>query len=410
LCACRRIGAVVLACALAAGVASAGAGAAGAPSAAAADAENAFALSLLGQLGGSGNVVYSPYSVDTALTMVDAGAAGPTAAQISHVLGAASNAEATSNAAALRGVVQGAAAGAGTANAPTLELANALWTQRGVTLQTPFVATLTNAFGAPPQATDFRGAPQTARRTINSWVSGHTAGLIPNLLPQGSVSAATVFVLANAIYLKAHWASPFDVELTHAAPFTTASGASVSAQFMRANDTAYRYAAGVHFQAVDLPYQSSSLSLLAILPTGESLARFSSTFNAGALRSLVASLRLRRVNLRMPKIHLHTQTSLNASLEALGMRDAFGAAANFSGITTQAPLQISLVEHAADLKVDEQGTVAAAATGIVGPTAIAMPPGLPVTVNLDRPYLLLLREDSSGAILFVARVANPDAG
>jgi serpin B len=401
---------VVLVGALAAGVASAVAGTADAPTAAAADAENAFALSLLGQLGGSGNVVYSPYSVDTALTMVDAGAAGPTSAQINHVLGAASSAAATSNAKALRGAVQAAAAGAGADNAPTLELANALWTQQGVPLQIPFVATLTNAFGAPPQATDFHGAPQAARQTINSWISRHTAGLIPNLLPQGSVSASTVFVLANAIYLKAHWASPFDVQLTHAGPFTTASGTSVSAQFMSANDSAYPYASAANFQAVDLPYRSSTLSLLAILPTGESLARFSSTFNAGALRSLVAALRLRRVSLRMPKIHLHTQTALNAPLEALGMRDAFGPEANFSGITTQAPLQISLVEHAADLKVDEQGTVAAAATGIVGPTAIAMPPGLPVTLNLDRPYLLLLREDSSGAILFVARVANPDAG
>jgi serpin B len=400
---------VVLACALAAGVASASAGTTGAPTAAA-DAENAFALSLLGQLGGSGNVVYSPYSVDTALTMVNAGAAGPTATQINHVLGAPSRAAASSNATALRGAVQAAAAGTGTDHAPTLELANALWTQQGVTLHTPFVMTLTNAFGAPPQATDFHGAPQAALQTINSWVSRYTAGLIPNLLPQGSVSEATVFVLANAIYLKAHWASPFDVQLTHAAPFTTASGSSVSAQFMTANDTAYRYAAAAHFQAVDLPYQASSLSLLAILPTGESLGRFSSTFDASALRSLVSSLRLRRVNLRMPKIHLHTQTALNAPLEALGMRDAFGATANFSGITTQAPLQISLVEHAADLKVDEQGTVAAAATGIVGPTAIALPPGLPVTIDLDRPYLLLLREDSSGAILFVARVVNPAAG
>jgi serpin B len=398
---------LVIACGLAAGAASATAAATTAPTAAA-NAENAFALSLLNRLGGTGNVVYSPYSVDTALTMVDAGAVGPTAAEINRVLGAASSAAATANATALGGAVQGAASRGGGA-APTLELANALWTQQGVTLRPRFVETLTDAFGAPPQATDFRGAPQSARQAINGWVSQHTAGLIPSLLPQGSVTPATVFVLANAIYLKAHWDSPFNTNLTHTAPFTTATSGSVSAQFMRANDTPYRYAGGAHYQAVDLPYQSSSLSLLAILPTGESLARFSSTFNASALRSLVASLRLRSVNLRMPKIHLRTQTALNAPLEALGMRDAFGAAANFSGITSQAPLQISLVEHAADLKIDEQGTVAAAATGIVGPTAIALPPGQPVTVNLDRPYLLLLREDSSGAILFVARVANPDA-
>jgi serpin B len=111
----------------------------------------------------------------------------------------------------------------------------------------------------------------------------------------------------------------------------------------------------------------------------------------------------------MPKLHLHTQTLLNGPLEALGMTDAFSPSADFSGITARIPLRISIVEHAADLKVDEQGTVAAAATGIVGPTAIARPPGPPVTVDLDRPYLLLLRDDASGAILFVARVTDPSS-
>ena len=109
----------------------------------------------------------------------------------------------------------------------------------------------------------------------------------------------------------------------------------------------------------------------------------------------------------MPKLQLRTQTSLDGPLEALGMTDAFSSSADFSGITKRVPLRISVVEHAADLKIDEQGTVAAAATGIVGPTAIARPPGPPVTVDLDRPYLLLLRDDAGGAILFVARVADP---
>jgi serpin B len=408
----RALGALALTVALAlAGLlggsaASSGAAQARTAGAAAATAENGFALNLLRLVGGSGNVVYSPYSVDTALTMAAAGAEGRTAAQIDDVLGASSKAAATANAATL-GHAIGAAAPSGVAGAPTLELANALWIEQGVPLQAPFVTTLSHTFGAPPQGTNFSGAPDAARQTINAWVSRHTASLIQNLLPQGSVSAATVFVLANAIYLKANWATPFETRLTHDAPFTTATGQRISVPFMSATDAAYPYASSPHYQAVDLPYRSSSLSLLAILPTGESLTALQPTLNAATLSSLAAALRNRQVNLLMPKLHLHTQTSLNGPLQALGMTDAFGSAATFSGITTKVPLRISLVEHAADLKIDEQGTVAAAATGIVGPTAIALPTGPPVTVNLDHPYLLLLRDDASGAILFVARVADP---
>jgi serpin B len=219
-----------------------------------------------------------------------------------------------------------------------------------------------------------------------------------------------VFVLANAVYLKANWTTPFNTGLTHDAPFAPATGASVSVPFMLANDANYPYASAPDYQAVDLPYRSSTFSLLAILPTGEPLGRFEHTLTATSLASLVGSLHTRAVDLHMPKIDLRTQTALNTPLQTLGMTAAFGPSADFRGITTATPLQISLVEHAADLKVDEQGTVAAAATGIIGPTAIAQPRGSPVTVNLDRPYLLLLRDDASGAILFVARVADPAAG
>lgn len=385
------------------------AGASSPQATAAAQSENGFALSLLDHLGATGNLVFSPYSVDTALTMVDSGARGSTAAQIDHLLGAPTSAAAAADAGALRTALA-AALDSGAGGAPTLETANALWTQKGIALGEPFGATLTAEFGAPPRATDFGHAPEIARQTINAWVSQRTQSLIQNLLPQGSVTPQTVFVLANAIYLKANWAMPFGQQLTHAAPFATATGRPVSARFMTANNAAFKYASGVHFQAVDLPYQSSTLSLLAILPSGESLAKLTSTLDAATLRALVGTLRLRRVDLRMPKIHVHTQTPLNRPLAALGMTAAFGPAADFRGITTQVPLNISLVEHAADLKVDEQGTVAAAATGVVGPTARRLPSGKLVTVNLDHPYLLLLREDTSGAILFVARVADPTAG
>jgi serpin B len=361
-----------------------------------ASAENAFALSLLRLLGRAGNVVYSPYSIDTALTMADAGAAGQTASQISAVLHAPTPASAVADAAAVtRSLDSAVGSGFG---APQLELANALWTASGLALERRFVTTLSDSFA---------GAPPAALATINAWVAAHTAQLIRNLLGPGSITPQTAFVLANAVYLKARWAAPFNASLTHLARFTTASGEGVQVPFMTKDEADYRYAAGSDFQAVDLPYLASSLSLLAILPRGTSLTRFDATLSPTALARIVSTLAVRNVNLMMPKISLSTQTSLNAPLAQLGMTDAFTPAANFSAITKQRALAISLVEHAADLKIDEAGTIAAAATAIIGPTAIARPPLPTVTLTLNHPYLLLLRDDADGAILFVAAVANP---
>jgi serpin B len=366
-------------------------------------AENAFALSLLSHLG-SGNVVYSPYSIATALAMADAGAQGRTATQIDRVLGAGSVAGAAAQAAAVQHAVTAAVSPSG---GPQLELANALWTQRGLPLGRRFVATLTQTFGAPPRAIDFASAPDAARQTINSWVSIHTGRLIPSVVPPGAITPATAFVLANAIYLKALWASPFAKSATRTGPFTTPSGAHVSVPFMHASNVRYLYAAGPGYQAVELPYRGSTLAALALLPTGP-LAAFTRTLTASSLDAITSSLTAREVDLSMPRFRLHTQLSLNAPLAGLGMGDAFGPTADFRGITATRPLQIGLAEHAADLRVDESGTVAAGATVIIGPTAIAQPTHS-VTVDLDRPFLLFLRDAASRALLFVARVEDPGA-
>jgi len=376
-----------------------------APATNAATAESAFALSLLGQLGSSDNLVISPYSIDEALTMADTGAAGQTGAQIDGVLHAASESDAAADAAATRSALARAIhSGSG---APTLDVANALWTQTGLAIQAPFAQTLASDFGAPPQSTNFAGAPGAALAAINAWVGDHTGGLIRNLLGQGAVTAQTAFVLANAIYLKAHWLDPFVRSQTAPAPFTTATGQTVRVPFMNQAETSYDYASGGDYQAVELPYSSSSLSLLAILPRRETLAAFQRTLSAQILTRIAGSLAPHGVNLSMPKLDLSTQLDLNGPLAQLGMTDAFGAGANFSALTRQRALSISLVEHAAYLKVDEQGTVATGATAIIAPTAVARPPSAVVDLTLDHPYLLVLRDDASGTILFLARVADP---
>ncbi len=371
-------------------------------------AETSFALSLLRELGSRGNLVFSPYSVDLALTMADAGAHGRTAAQIAHVLGASSPQRAVADATALRSAL-GHAVGSGSA-APTLDIANALWTQTGLPLGAPFVSTLTDDFGAPPQSTDFASAPDAALRAINGWVSEHTDAVIPTLLGPGTITPQTAFVLANAIFLKAAWQDPFSKTLTQQDRFTTSGGAVVTVPFMHEQTDTYPYAAAAGYQAVDLPYASSSLSLLAILPKRAALLRFEHGLSTRSLAAIVGRLSPARVDLAMPKLNLSSQESLNATLQKLGMTDAFGPAADFSGVTTQRSLDISLVEHAAVLKVDEQGTVAAGATAVVSPTLAVPVTRRPVSLVLNRPFLLLLRDDSSGAVLFVANVENPSQG
>ena len=372
-------------------------------------------VALLSRLGGAGNVVFSPYSIEAALAMVDQGAAGTTAAQIDHVLGvtgaaglAASNAQLSS---ALALDVK-PPAGASAAQTAQLDVANGLWLQSGFAVNPSFTATLAQDFGAGPQTIDFGGNPDAARQAINTWVADRTAHLIGQLFPSGTITPQTQLVLADAIYLKAHWSSPFDASLTAPAPFHPTSGPRVMAPFMHlAPDVvnAFPYARGAGYVAVALPYADSGLSMLAIMPSPGTLPAFQRSLNSAAIARIASSLASKPVAVSMPKLSIRIQTALNGALSGLGMPLAFSDAADFSRISTHTSLKIEDVEHAAVIKVDEAGTVAAAATGVsLEPTAIAVTPSIPLT--LDHPFLLFLRDDRTGAILFAARVTNPRAG
>jgi serpin B len=372
-------------------------------------ATNRLAVKLLTGLEPSGNLVFSPYSVQAALAMVDQGAAGATAAQIAHVLGTANASSLAASEATLASDLRAATTaptGASKSAAADLLIANGLWVRSGLTLESPFQDTLASDFGAAPATLPFATAPDTARQTINTWIAQHTEQLIKNLLPAGSINPTTAMVLANAIYLKAHWGSPFVKSMTANQPFFTSRGHQVSAPFMTQPQFETGYAHGSGYQAVDLDYADSSLSMLAVMPRQGTLARFERTLTPTSLADITGSLRVSNVLLLMPRVQLQLHASLNDALSALGMPIAFSDGADFSQITHKASLKIALVEHAATMKVDEAGTVAAAATGVVlTPTAVLGGPT--VDVNLDHPYLLFLRDRNTGAILFAARVTDP---
>jgi serine protease inhibitor len=362
-----------------------------------------LALTLLRRLDATGNVVFSPYSIETALAMVDQGAAGETATEIGHVLGqrdAATLAAANGSLAAeLRQREP---------NGPTLEDANALWIQSGFAVERAFTRTLARSFGAAPRAADFSADPAAATAAVNGWVADHTAHLITDLMPPSAITAQTLLVLANAIYLKARWLTPFDAQSTSEERFYPPAGAPVQAPFMAGPDLSVPYGDGPGYRAVELPYRHTNLALLAVMPTAATPARFERSLTAGGLGRIVAGLRSTQLDLRIPRLALSVHADLRPALSALGMPVAFSTGADFTGIAARPPLAIQAVEHAAVLKVDEAGTVAAAATGIsIAPTAIAVPVR---ALTLDHPFLLFLRDRSTGAILFAARVDNPLAG
>lgn len=289
-----------------------------------------------------------------------------------------------------------------------LHVANGLWVQSGLALEPAFAGSLASDFGAAPQAVDFKTAADAARKGINGWVADRTAQRIRDLMPTGSITGQTRLVLANALFLKAHWASPFLKSMTARRPFFRAAGGSVRVPFMSQQTSQFAFIRRADYQAVELPYLSSRLSMLIVVPSGP-LRPFEQRLSAGRVAAIDSSLHSGPLQLSMPRFHLSVHTELNRALARLGMPTAFTDAADFSQISKQISLKIQTVEHGADLKVDEAGTVAAAATGIsFMPTSA---PAGPVTrLVLDHPFLALIRDQATGAILFMARVADPSHG
>jgi serpin B len=338
-------------------------------------------------------VVFSPYSIATALAMVDQGAAGQTAAQINRLLGA-DGATLASSHRTLRARLAGDAA--------QLKRADAVWVQSGLALERRFTDTMSRDFGTAPMTTDFKRQPAAAAGAINAWAAAHTGKEIRNLMPRGAIDQFTKLVLTDAIYLKARWQFPFEHSSTHPQSFFPQAGGPVSAQFMSRKPAELRYVSVPSYRAVELPYRDSSLSMLLIMPTPGTLSRFERRLEVSAIE---ASLRPQTLTLSMPRFHLALHAELNAVLAALGMTLAFRPQADFSAITKQITLQIQAVEHGADLRVDEAGTVAAAATGIsLTPTVARREGGVLV---LDHPFLAFIRDRRTDAILFAARLSDP---
>jgi serpin B len=369
----------------------------------------AFALDLYQELRGQGgNLFYSPFSISEALAMTWAGARGETAAQMAAALhftlpGARLHPAEGALALALASCGQGAAGQDG--GAFQLDVANSLWTQKGMLLATPFVDTLAEDYRANVQVVDFENAPDASRQSINAWVAAETAGKIQGLFPPSSIKPSTRLAIASAVYFDAAWATPFDPTLTSPATFTRGDGSTVVVPTMSL-DHRLRYGAGSGYQAVELPYDGNSLSMVILLPNQGGLDALEASLTSARLGAILSGLGERQVDLTLPRFTLAQSFGLAPQLTALGMIDAFTSRADFSGINGTGGLQIDAVIHQAWVSVNETGTLAAAATGVgVGPTIAVVP----VVVHVDHAFVFVIRDAGTGTVLFVGRVDDPSA-
>jgi serpin B len=369
------------------------------------DGSNAFAVDLYAQLRKqNGNLFFSPESISTAFAMAYAGASGTTAAQMAATLHFTLPPDKLHPAmGALLAGLNGPHAGY------QLRVADALWAEKDFTFLDDFLKLTSSDYGAGFNRVDFKSAPEASRATINQWVEEKTEDKIKNLMPAGSVTPATRLVLTNAIYFKGDWQSQFDKAQTKDEDFHPSATQAVKAQLMHLTSK-LGYFNGGTFQAVDIPYKTGELSMIVLLPNDAgALPALEQSLTAANARQWLSQFRPgSKIVLTLPKFKMTQQFQLGGTLSAMGMSTAFArGAADFSGMTGKRDLWISAAIHKAYIDVNEEGTEAAAATGIVMRSMIAARPEPPIVFRADHPFLFLIRDNHSGAILFMGRVNDP---
>ena len=369
-----------------------------------------FGFDLFGQLttvpgAAAANVFISPFSIATALSMTYNGARDATTAEMAAVLklNGLSLDEVNAGYATLLPSLTGADP------AVRVDIANSLWARDGVTFDPTFLRRVSTAYQARLTTLDF-GAPH-AGAAINAWVSAHTNGMIDGIVP-AHLDPYALLYLINAIYFKGQWTVPFDQKLTMPQPFTSVSGARKSVPMMTRHG-GFPYYQGPDYQAIELTYGAGKTGMVVVLPAmGVSLARVQARLTASGFDSLVSRLANAQGALSLPRfsVSYSATPNLNGPLARLGMGRAFiRDEADFTAMfapPVPAHAHLSTVAHKAVMHVDEKGTTAAAVTsiGVVGATAVMRE----FSMVVDRPFFCAIREHSSGAILFMGQIADPE--
>jgi len=364
----------------------------------------AFSLDLYGHLRKvKGNLFLSPSSISTALAITYAGAKGDTAKQMSKVLHFTLEQEQLHN---TFGYLEAQLNSMQEKGDIELRVANALWAEKDYPFLAEFVEVVTRNYQAEFRYADFKKAYEAARGEINSWIERQTNEKIKDLIKRGILDSLTRLVLVNAIYFKGMWMSQFEKSATEQAKFWVSPDTTVDVAIMN-QEQEFNYTENDDLQILELPYAGGDLSMIILLPRrADGLARLDASLTVENLSAWLAHLRKRRVMVYLPRFKTTSQFSLKTVLESMGIADAFRpGVADFSGIDGTKNLYISAVVHKAFVDVNEEGTEAAAATAVV--VGVTSMPGGPVVFRADHPFVFLIRNNGSGSILFLGRVADP---
>jgi serpin B len=346
------------------------------------------------------NLLFSPYSLSVALAMTYAGARGETEREMAEVLHLLAQDQAHPAFNALgqaldtRGEQEGVA----------LQIANALWPDKDYPFLDSFLDLLAENYGAGLRPLDFTQA-EAARQQINRWASDQTEGKIQNLLPEGALDGPVALVLTNAVYFSAAWLNAFPEENTYKGGFKLLDGQQVGVPTM--SQTAnFNYAQLEGVQAVELPYEGQALSMVVLVPDAGTFEAYAQGLDPDELAAALGALEPVSMRLDLPKFSYDSGFELQQALMDLGIREAFDAQADFSGMDGTQELFIDNVYHKAFIAVDEAGTEAAAASAVV---MSRKGMGRPHELIVDRPFVYLIRDVETGTILFLGHVIDPSA-
>jgi len=369
-----------------------------------ANANNEFTFDLYSQLNQSekGNIFYSPYSIFAALAMTYEGAKNQTAAEMKSVFYFPESDILRPNFAAIYNNLNE------DVQDYELKTGNALWVQRDFPFLEDYLSRIEKYYGGKAANVDFVNETEKTRQTINSFIEEQTNNKIKDLIPQGFLKETTRLVLTNAIYFKGIWEWQFDKSDTFEQDFQITPDNIVKTEMMNMNpdgDKAkFNYADTGDLQILELPYQGDKVSMLLLLPA-ENLNAIEPTLTAEKLEEYKSQMKETELDLiSLPKFELDAKYLMNETLKALGMPTAFSENADFSGMTGNKDLFIGFVIHQAYVKVDEEGTEAAAATGVGMELTAVMPKDV---FKADRPFIFIIQEKETGNILFLGRVVDP---
>jgi len=363
---------------------------------------NQFAIDLYKQMSRSNeNIFFSPISISNAFAMLYAGTDGKTKKEIKQVFHFTPEKELHSYFSELIRKLKNV-------SGCELNIANALWVQKGYEFKKEFLNIAKKFYDGVVKELNFKTSPEESRKKINRWVEQKTKGKIKELIEKGSISSLTRLILTNAIYFNGEWCHQFNKKLTKEMPFYQINGNEKQVPMMQFEDfKEFNYFEDTIVQVLEMKYKGEKISMIIVLPKNkDGIKNVEEVLNIDILNNWLESMRLTKVDVYFPKFKMERAYTLTENLRGLGISSLFGPEANLSGITGERDLFINEIFHKSYIDVNETGTEATAATGVGFPESIPMKEK-PKIFKADHPFIFLIYDKETRAILFFGRVLEP---